>query len=109
MARGLHKINTVDIRHEPEGHGAIGIVSKRFVGHYRPQIRTTYADINNIANPLPGVALPDTVSDPVREVGHAVENLVDLRNYVLAINQDGSFLRRAQSHMEHGSLLRNVD
>ena len=43
------------------------------------------------------------------EVRHLVEHGVDLRHHVLAIDHDRRSLRRAQRHMQHRAIFRDVD
>ena len=43
------------------------------------------------------------------EVGHLVEHGVDLGHDVLAVDDDGCALRRAQRHVQDGALLGDVD
>ena len=43
------------------------------------------------------------------EVRHPVEHRMNLGHDVLAVDQDRRAARRAQRHVEHGSLLRDVD
>ena len=58
---------------------------------------------------LAGVPLPLAAADAVGEIGHLVEHGVDFRHHVLAVDDDGRSLRRAQRHVQHRALLRDVD
>src|SRR5207245_2466725 len=97
IAGCLYQIYAIDVGHEPESHRALAVIPKRFVGHYRAQIGTPNADVDDVSNPLPGVSLPITVSDPIREVRHSVQHSVDLWHHVLAIKINRSLRRRTQS------------
>jgi hypothetical protein len=55
------------------------------------------------------VALPGAAPDPVGEVGHLVEHGVNLGNYILPVNDNCCSARRAQGHVQDGSVLRDVD
>ena len=52
---------------------------QRFIGHDWPEIRATDTDVDDVANALASVAFPRAASHAVGEVGHLVENGVDLR------------------------------
>src|SRR6266576_2224031 len=55
-----------------------------FIGHDRPEIRTTDADVDDVANALASVAFPSPAAHAVGEVAHLVEDGMDLRHNVLA-------------------------
>ena len=82
---------------------------ERLVGHHRPQVGAANADVDDVADALAGVALPLAAADAVGEVGHLVEHGVDLRHDILAVHEDGCSFGRAQGHVQHGALLRDVD
>jgi len=50
-----------------------------------------------------------TAADAVGELSHLVEHAVNLRHYVLAIDDDGRAFRRTQRHVQDGAILRDVD
>jgi hypothetical protein len=79
------------------------------VGHYRPEVGTPDADVDDVANALAGVTLPRATPDAVGEVSHLVEHGVDSRDHVLTINDDGSAFRGAQSDVQDGPVFRDVD
>ena len=88
---------------------AVAVVPQRLVRHHRPEIGAADADVDDVANPLAGVALPRAAADAVGEVGHLVEHGVHLRHDVLAVDDDRRALRRAQRHVQHGPILGDVD
>ena len=88
---------------------ALAVMPERLVGHHRPEVGAANADVDHVADALAGMALPRAAPDAVGEVGHLVEHGVDLGDNVLAVHDDGSVLRRAQGHMQHGAVLREVD
>src|SRR4029077_4796992 len=58
---------------------------------------------------LVSVTFPRAASHAVGEVGHFVENAVDLRDNVLAIDNDRCPSRSAQSYMQDSAVFRDVD
>src|SRR5262249_9335749 len=82
----LDKIDPIDIRDEPEGHGGLAVMPQRLVSHHWTQSRTAHADVEDVTNPFPGVSLPGAVSDPVGEVGHSLEHLMDVRDDIFAVD-----------------------
>ena len=106
---GFHEVGAVDVRHEAEGHAAIAPVPERFVGHDRPEVGSSDADVDHVANALARVALPRAAAHPVGELGHLVEHRVDLGHDVHAVHDDRRPLRSAQGDVQDGTLLRDVD
>ncbi len=88
---------------------AVAVVLERLIGHHRPKIGTSDADVDHVANALAGVAFPVATAYAVGEGGHLVEHRVDCRDYVLAIDQDGFSFGGAQGDVEHGPLFGDVD
>src|SRR5688572_5249706 len=82
---------------------------KRLVGHHWPEIGSTNTDIDHIADSLARVAFPCAAADPVGEVGHPIEDRVDLRYHVLTIDDDRSPSWSAERDVEGGPILRHVD
>jgi hypothetical protein len=87
----------------------IAVVFEGLVGHDRSQIRSADADIDDIANAFARLAVPGAGADPQGEIGHLVENGMNLRHDVFAIVHDRSAARRAQGHVQHGTVFRDVD
>ena len=74
-----------------------------------PEIGTTDADVDDVADRLAGVALPCAAAHASREVRHPVEHRMNVGHDVLAVDQDRRAARCTQRHVEHGSVLRDVD
>ena len=109
IARRLDEVGAVDVGDEAERYGAVAVELERFVGHHRPEVGAADADVDDVADPLAGVALPLTAADPIGEVGHLVEHGVDLRHHVLAVDDDGYPFRRTQCHVQDGAIFGDVD
>ena len=109
IADGFREVGAIDVGDEPKRHGAVAVVLERLVGHHRAEVGAADADVDDVANALAGVALPRAAADPVGEVGHLVEHGVDLGHHVLAVHDDGCPSRRAQRHVQDGTVLRDVD
>ncbi len=109
IARGLGEVGAIDVGNEAEGQVALAVVSQGFVRHHRPQVRSADADVDDIADRLAGVALPLPAAHPVGEIGHLIENGMDLGHHVLAIHDDGLPLGGAQGHVQDGPLFGDVD
>src|SRR5580765_4134439 len=77
--------------------------------HYWPEVGAANADVDDIANPLSGIAFPRAIANAIREFGHSVEHFVDLRHDILAIDEDSGFLWRAKGRVKHGALFGDVD
>jgi len=82
---------------------------QRLMDHDRAKVRPADADIDHMAHAPAGVARPLAAPDSVGELGHLVEHRVDLRHDVLAVHHDGCVTRRAQSHVQHGAVFRDVE
>src|SRR5512132_2854188 len=79
------------------------------IGHDWSEIRATDTNVDDAANALASVTFPRAASHAVGEVGHLVENGVDLRDNVLAINNDRCPFRRPQRHVQNGPVFGDVD
>ena len=106
---GFHEVGAVDVGNEPEGHRPVAVVLERLVGHHRPEVGTADADVDHVADAFAGVTLPCAAPDPVGEIGHLVQHGVNLGHDVLAVNDDRRRSRRAQGHVQNGTVLRDVD
>ena len=109
IADRFGEVGAVDVRDEPERQVAVAVVLERLVGHDRPEVGAADADVDDVADALAGVALPLAAADAVGEVGHLVEHGVDLRHDVLAVHHDRGVSRRAQRHVQHRAVFRDVD
>jgi hypothetical protein len=61
---------------------------QRFVRHNRPEVGAAYADVNDIAYDLTGVAPPFAAAEAVGEISHLVQHRMNLRHHVLAVDDD---------------------
>ena len=82
---------------------------ERFVGHDRPEIRSTDTDIDHVADALAGLALPIAAAHAIGEVRHPVQNCMNVGDHVAAVAKNGCAARRAQRHMQDGAVLRDID
>ena len=85
----LGEIGSVDIGDEAENHIAGAILAECLIGHDRPQVRAADADIDDIANPLAGMAFPGAAAHAVCEVRHLIENGMNLGHDILPVDDDG--------------------
>src|SRR5262245_66392877 len=80
-----------------------------FVGHYRAEVGTADADIDDVTDALTGVSLPLTAADAVGEVRHLVEHCVNMRDDVLAIDDNRCSPWCTQGDVQHSAILGDVD
>ena len=80
-----------------------------FVGHHWAEIGAADADIDDILDPLPRMALPGSAPDAFRKFPHLIEYRMDLGDDVLTINGDFRAPRRAQSHMKNRPIFGEID
>src|SRR5438270_435865 len=67
------------------------------------------ADIDHIADAPIGMPPPGAAADAIREVGHPIEDCMDLGYDILAINHEGCASRSTQRHVHDGPPFRYVD
>ncbi len=84
-------------------------MAQRFVGHHGPEVRAADANVDHIPDPLTGMAFPLAAPDAVDEAGHLVEHGVNIRHDVSSHPQEWLLTRRAQRHMQDGTIFRDVD
>ena len=109
VVRRLDEIGPVDVRYEPERHRALAVVLQRLVRHDRAEIGAADADIDDVSDALARMALPLAAAHAVGERAHPIENGMDLRHNVLAVDDDRGVARRPERDMQHGAPLRDVD
>ena len=61
---------------------------QRLVRHYRPEVGAADTDVDDVAYGLTGVAPPFAAADAVGEISHLVQHGMNLRHYVLAVDDD---------------------
>ncbi len=109
VLRCLDQVGRIDVGHETELEITVAVVAQGFVGHHRPEIGPTDADIDHRADPTAGVAEPGTVPDLLCEVGHPVEHAMDVCHDIDTVDDQRRGAGHAKSNVEHGAVLRHVD
>ena len=85
------------------------VEAQRLVRHHRPEVRAADPDVDDVADPLAGVAGPRARAHGVGERRHPVEHLVDLRDDVRAVDDQRGVARHPQRDVEHRAVLGDVD
>ncbi len=109
IPRGFGEVRAIHIGDEAEGEIPLAVSLQSLVGHDGPQVGTTDADVHDVADGLPREPLPRAAAHLVHESGHAVQHLVYLRHYVVAIHLDAPVHGRAQGRVQHRAILGHVD
>ena len=109
VARRLGEVVAVDVRDEPHRQPAIRVGAERVVGHRGTEVGASDADVDDGADPLPGVADPLARADALAERGHAVEHLVHLAHDVDPVHDERALARHAQCDVQHRAVLGDVD
>ena len=109
VAGGLGEVGGVHVGHEPERDVPRRVVPQRLVRHHRAEVRAADPDVQHVPDRLAGVALPLPGPDPVREVRHPVQDLVDLPHHVGAVHDQRRGPRHPQRHVQDGPVLGHVD
>ncbi len=105
----LGEIGAVHVGNEPELQVSTGVVAQRLERHHRPQVRAADPDVDHGADGLAGVALPLRIANLAGEFRHLVQHGVHFGDNVLPVHQHARAFRRAQGHVEHRTLLGDVD
>ena len=105
----LDEVGRVDVGDEAERHVAPGVVAQCLVRHHRAEVRAPDPDVDHVADRLPGVAFPIAGTHPLSERRHPVEHLVNLRDHVDAVHEQRDPLGHPQRHVQHRTVLRDVD
>ena len=89
---GLRESGPIDVGHKAERHPATCEAPERMKGHFRAEIRSADADVDDILDALSGVAFPFSGPHAVRKSRHLIENFMNLRNNINAIDLEyGAF------------------
>src|SRR5262249_32975608 len=105
----LDEVGAVNVRHEPERHIALAVMTQSFVSHYRAEVGAPDADINNVTDALAGVSLPLSTADTVGKVRHFIEHCMDMWYDVLAVDDDRCPLWRTQGNVQDSAVLGDID
>src|SRR6478609_5181617 len=65
----FEEVRTINVGYEAEYHRAFAVGLQGFVGHHRPKIGPTDADVHDVANALAGITFPLATAHTVGEVG----------------------------------------
>src|SRR5271157_6085863 len=109
VLNGFRKIRVIDVGNKTKRQSALAVMLERLVSHHRPKVRTTDADVDDVANAFGGVAQPSAASDAIREVRHFIQHGVDFRHDVHSVNNDRCSLGSPQSNVKHGAILCDID
>jgi hypothetical protein len=109
IACRFDEIGAVDVGHEAKRHGAVAVILEGLICHYRSEVGSANADIDDIADAFSAVAFPLASADAVGDVGHLVEHGVNFRHDVPAVDHDGRAFWRTQRHVQHGPIFRDVN
>jgi hypothetical protein len=80
-----------------------------FIGHYRAEIGSADADIDNVADALAGVSFPSATTDAVAERRHFIEDGVNVRDHVFAIDKNGLAFGGAKSYVQDSAIFSDID
>ena len=84
-------------------------MSERFVGHDRPEVRSTDPDVHDPTDPLPPLAGPAAVADTLGKARHPPEHFLDAGGDVQALNGIGVAWGGAKRNVKHRPVLGAVD
>ena len=107
---GLGEVRAVDVGDEAERQVAVAVVPQRLVGHHRPEVRAADADVDDVADPLAGVTASSRRCGPGwrRRPSCRAPRARRARRSCHRRRSTASS-RRAQRHVQHGAVFRNVD
>ena len=104
----LGEVGRIDVRDEPHGEIAAGVVAQRPVGHRRAEVGAADPDVDDGRDPPAGVAAPVAGAQALRERGHPVEHLVHVPHDVVAADEERGLARQPQRRVERGTTLRGI-
>jgi len=82
---------------------------QRLVRHYRTEVRSADADVDDIADAFAGMAFPRSASHPIAEIGHLVEHRMHPGHHILSVYDDGCSPWGPQGDMQDRPLFRDID
>src|SRR2546423_7724912 len=75
----------------------------------RAKIRAANANIYDVADTPPCIALPLTTAHAISKDCHLVQYYVDFWHYILSVNKNGLIFGSTQGHMQDGAILCSVN
>src|SRR5258708_7638139 len=99
IADSFSEVRAINIGNETECRAPLAVMLQRFVCHDRSEVGAADADVDDVANWLAGLTFPFPAPDAIGEIRHLIENGLNLRNYVLAVDYDGGSSRYPQGHV----------
>ena len=84
-------------------------MAQRLVRHHGTEVGAADADVDDVADRLPRLALPFARADAIGERGHPVEHVVHLGHDVHAVDHQGFASRHPECDVQHRSILGGVD
>ena len=109
VANRFGKMRPVNIGDESNRQLSVRIRFEGFVRHDRTEVRAADADIDDVLNPLAGIALPFAGTNLVGELRHVIENRIDVVHDVFTVNKDRRIGTIAKRNVQHCPLFRQVD
>jgi len=106
---GLSKVVPVHVGDEAERHVAVAVMAQGFVGHYRPEVGASNADVDHVFDAFAGMAFPFAAADAVGEIAHLVEDGVHFGNHVFAVDVDLGIPRSTKGGVQNGAIFCDVD
>ena len=101
VARRLDEVGPVDVRDEPVGPLAVGVLRQRAGRHRGAEVGAADADVHHGPDRLAGVAAPFAAAHAIGERSHAVEHGVHLGTTSSPSTTIDASSRRAQRHVQH--------
>ena len=102
-------IGRVDVRDEPALQALLPVRLEGLVGHHRPQVGPTDADVDDRADPLARDAGPGPRAHLLGEGVDPVQDLVHVGDHVLAVHLEGRLSGEPECRVQDGAVLGDVD
>src|SRR3989442_1307876 len=97
------------VGNEAKRQSPIAITPARFLSHAGPEPRPADSDIDDVPNPLSGVAAPCAASNLSSEIRHLFENRMNIGNDIFSIDDNPFPLGRSKRDVQHRAAFRKVD
>ena len=82
---------------------------ERLICHHGAEVGAADADVDNVANAFSSMTFPLAAADTIGKVGHLIEDGMNFRHYVFAVDDDRCSPACAEGHMQCGAIFRDVD